>query len=101
MSHRFLDELQRPYGTRRAINIPEPSHIVAARDGRYCLPVVEFKLRIEAGEGPPCGDVGAQGAATVTFVGWLGLLRCLSDLLESARGEVVLGGLDGERDPRS
>jgi hypothetical protein len=61
--------------------------------------VVEFKLRIEAGEGPPCGDVAARGETAVSFVGWLGLLRCLSDLLESARGEVVIRGLDGELNP--
>lgn len=63
--------------------------------------VVEFKLMIEAGEEPPCGDIVVEGGSPVSFVGWLGLLRCLSDLLESVRGEVVVSGLDGELNPRS
>jgi hypothetical protein len=62
---------------------------------------VEFTLTIDAGEEPPCGEVVAQGGTPVSFVGWLGLLRCLSDLVESARGEVVMRGLDGELNPGS
>ena len=58
-------------------------------------------LSIDVAEEPPCGEMVPQGGASVSFVGWLGLLRCLSDLVESARGEVAASGLDGELDPRS
>jgi hypothetical protein len=56
-------------------------------------------LSIDVMEEPPCGEILSQGGAPVSFVGWLGLLRCLSDLVESARGELAAGGLDGELDP--
>ena len=56
-------------------------------------------LNIDVVEEPPCGEVLLQGAKPVSFVGWLGLLQCLSELVESARGEIVAGGLDGELDP--
>jgi hypothetical protein len=56
-------------------------------------------LSIDVADEPPCGEVRSQGGARVGFVGWLGLLRCLSELVESARGELAVGGLDGELDP--
>jgi hypothetical protein len=56
-------------------------------------------LSIHVLEEPPCGKIVSPGEAPVSFVGWLGLLRCLSDLVESARGELPAGGLDGELDP--
>jgi hypothetical protein len=56
-------------------------------------------LSIDVVEEPPCGAICSHGATPVSFVGWLGLLRCLSDLVESARGELAAGGLDGELDP--
>jgi hypothetical protein len=56
-------------------------------------------LNIDVVEEPPCGEIHLQGAKPVNFVGWLGLLRCLSDLVESARGETAASGLDGELDP--
>jgi hypothetical protein len=56
-------------------------------------------LSIDVVEEPPCGQILSHGRAPVSFVGWLGLLRCLSDLVESARGEIASGGLDGELDP--
>jgi hypothetical protein len=56
-------------------------------------------LSIDVVDEPPCGEIRSQGGTCVGFVGWLGLLRCLSDLVESARGELPVGGLDGELDP--
>jgi hypothetical protein len=56
-------------------------------------------LSIDVIEEPPCGEILSQGAGPVSFVGWLELLRCLSDFVESARGELAAGGLDGELDP--
>jgi hypothetical protein len=56
-------------------------------------------LSIDVVEEPPRGQILSHGRAPVSFVGWLGLLRCLSDLVESARGEIASGGLDGELDP--
>lgn len=60
---------------------------------------VELMLRIDAGELPPCGEVVAHGAEPVSFVGWLGLLRCLSDLVDAACAEIAAGGLDGKLNP--
>jgi hypothetical protein len=56
-------------------------------------------LRIDACELPPCGAVVSEGGESVSFVGWLGLLRCLSDLVESGRREIADSGLGGELDP--
>ena len=56
-------------------------------------------LSIDVVEEPPCGEILSHGRAPVSFVGWLGLLRCLSDLVESARGEITASGLDGQLDP--
>jgi hypothetical protein len=58
-------------------------------------------LSIDIVEEPPCGEILFQEGTAVSFVGWLELLRCLSDLVESARGELAIGGLDGELDPGS
>ena len=56
-------------------------------------------LSIDVVEEPPCGEILLRDAEPVSFVGWLGLLQCLSDLVESARGKLAVGGLDGELDP--
>lgn len=63
--------------------------------------MVQVMLRIDVGEEPPCGQIVARGAKPVSFVGWLGLLACLSDLVESARGELAAGGQAGELNPGS
>jgi hypothetical protein len=57
-------------------------------------------LRIDVAETPPCGEIVPQAGEAVSFVGWLGLLRCLSDFVETAGGEVAARGLHGELDPR-
>ena len=59
---------------------------------------MEVTLNIDVVEEPPCGEILLQGGTPVSFVGWLGLLRCLSELVESARGEIAARGLDGELD---
>jgi hypothetical protein len=56
-------------------------------------------LSIDVVDEPPCGEIRSQSGTRVGFVGWLGLLRCLSELVESARGELPVGGLNGELDP--
>jgi hypothetical protein len=45
--------------------------------------VVEITIRLD-GLDPPVGRVSLAGGLEVVFVGWLGLLRALSELLESA-----------------
>lgn len=40
-------------------------------------------IRLEATD-PPAGRVSLAGDREVTFVGWLGLIRVLSDLLKSS-----------------
>jgi hypothetical protein len=55
-------------------------------------------LSIDVAEEPPCGEMVPEGGTSVSFVGWLELLRCLSDFVESARGEVAASGLDGKLD---
>lgn len=62
--------------------------------------VVDVMLRIDVAGQPPSGEVVPQAGETVSFVGWLGLLRCLSDLVDSAGGEVTASGLHGELDAR-
>jgi hypothetical protein len=57
-------------------------------------------LRIDVAGQPPCGEIVPEAGETVSFVGWLGLLRCLSDLVESAGGQVSPRGLHGELHPR-
>jgi hypothetical protein len=47
-------------------------------------PVVEITIRLD-GIDPPVGRVSLAGGVDVVFVGWLGLLRALSELLESAQ----------------
>ena len=47
-------------------------------------PVV-ITIRLDALD-PPAGRVSLAGGAELAFVGWLGLLRVLSELLESAPG---------------
>jgi len=61
---------------------------------------VELMLRIDDSHEPPSGQIGRRGEKPVSFVGWLGLLRCLSDLLESAHGEVAASRLSGKLNPR-
>jgi hypothetical protein len=48
-------------------------------------PIVEITIRLD-GIDPPMGRVSLAGGVEVVFVGWLGLLRALSDLLEAERG---------------
>lgn len=62
---------------------------------------VELMLRIDAGAHPLCGEIVPRAGQPVSFVGWLELLRCLSELTESADREVAAGGLDGELNPGS
>ena len=50
-------------------------------------PVVEITIRLD-GIDPPMGRVSLAGGAEVEFVGWLGLLRVLSELLEAESGEL-------------
>ena len=45
-------------------------------------PVVVITIRIDACD-PPAGRVSRAGEPEVAFVGWLGLLRVLSELLAS------------------
>ena len=40
---------------------------------------MEFTLRIDDGERPPCGQIVPRAGTPVNFVGWLGLLRGLSE----------------------
>lgn len=61
---------------------------------------MELTLRIDDGERPPSGEIVPRSGPPVRFVGWLGLLRCLSDLVESADRKVAASGLDGELHPR-
>jgi hypothetical protein len=60
---------------------------------------MKLLLTIDVVEDPPCGEIVPEGGPPVGFVGWLGLLGCLSSLVESARGEIPAGGLAGELDP--
>ena len=60
---------------------------------------MKLLLTINVDEDPPCGEIVPEGGPAVGFVGWLGLLGCLSTLVESARGELPQGGLAGELDP--
>lgn len=60
---------------------------------------MKLVLTIDVVEDPPCGEIVPDGGSPVGFVGWLGLLGCLSNLVESARGEIPEGGLPGELDP--
>jgi len=61
---------------------------------------MEFTLRIDDGERPPCGQIVPRAGTPVNFVGWLGLLRGLSDLVDSADRKVAASRLDGELHPR-
>ena len=47
--------------------------------------VVVITIRLDAIE-PPAGRVSLAEGREVAFVGWLGLLRVLSELLESSSG---------------
>lgn len=60
---------------------------------------VQLMLTIDVFEEPLRGEIVAHGGMPVSFVGWLGLLSCLSDLVESSRGEVVASGPGGDLDP--
>ena len=57
----------------------------APTDRRRHDRIVEITIRLD-GIDPPVGRVSLAGGEEVVFVGWLGLLRALSDLLESAGG---------------
>ena len=58
--------------------------------GRGHDPFVEITIRLD-GIDPPMGRVSLAGGVEVVFVGWLGLLRALSELLE-AESDSLLGG---------
>ena len=58
--------------------------------GRGHDPVVEITIRLD-GIDPPIGRVSLAGGVEVEFVGWLGLLRVLSELLEAEGGELPGG----------
>jgi hypothetical protein len=60
---------------------------------------MKLLLTIDVGQDPPCGEIVPEDGSPVGFVGWLGLLGCLSTLVDSARGEIAEGGLAGELDP--
>lgn len=45
--------------------------------------VVVITIQLD-GTDPPVGRVSLAGGVEVVFVGWLGLLRALSELLDSA-----------------
>ena len=49
---------------------------------RHDAPVV-LTIRLDATD-PPAGTVSLGGGHPVAFAGWLGLLRVLSELLESS-----------------
>jgi hypothetical protein len=53
-------------------------------DRRRQHQVVVITIRLDATD-PPAGRVSLAGGREVVFVGWLGLLRVLSELLESSR----------------
>jgi hypothetical protein len=59
---------------------------------------MKLVLTIDVVDDPPCGEIVPECGTPVSFVGWLGLLGCLSTLVESARGEVPKSGLAGELD---
>jgi hypothetical protein len=61
---------------------------------------MELTLKIDDAERPPCGEIVGGAGAPVHFVGWLGLLRCLSDLVDSADRKVAASGLDRQLHPR-
>jgi hypothetical protein len=60
---------------------------------------MKLVLTIDVAEDPPCGDIVPEDGSPIGFVGWLGLLGCLSTLVDSARGEIPEGGLAGKLDP--
>jgi hypothetical protein len=51
-------------------------------DRRWHDRLVEITIRLD-GIDPPVGRVSLIGGVEVLFVGWLGLLRALSELFES------------------
>ncbi len=53
--------------------------------GRGHDPFVEITIRLD-GTDPPMGRVSLAGGVEVVFVGWLGLLRVLSELLDPSSG---------------
>ena len=48
-------------------------------------PDVVITIRLDAID-PPAGRVSVEGRAEVPFVGWLGLLRVLSEILAAPDG---------------
>jgi hypothetical protein len=48
-------------------------------------PGVVITIRLDATD-PPAGRISLAGGPEVDFVGWLGLLRVLSDLLAPTKG---------------
>lgn len=61
---------------------------------------VEITIRF-AELAPPIGEAGASGGERRPFVGWLGLLALLTELLEAQPPTEVLGSLGGEGHSRA
>lgn len=57
----------------------------ASRGDRCHHPGVVITIRFDATD-PPAGRISLAGGPEVGFVGWLGLLRVLSELLAPAKG---------------
>jgi hypothetical protein len=74
-THRHLTEMRAKIG--RLTDAP------GSRRGHD--PVMENTIRLD-GIDPPIGRVSLAGGVEVVFVGWLGLLRALSELLEAESG---------------
>jgi hypothetical protein len=68
---------------RRLLKRSKIGRLTDVRPGRACHdPIVLILIRLDALD-PPSGRVGLAGGPEVAFVGWLGLLRVLSELLAS------------------
>jgi hypothetical protein len=72
-------------------DVSQIGRLTDAPDGRRGHnPVVEITIRLD-GIDPPIGRVSLAGRVEVGFVGWLGLLRVLSELLETESGQLPGG----------
>jgi len=59
---------------------------------------VEITIRLDE-LAPPVGEAGKAGSAARPFVGWLGLLALLGELLQTQPPAEVPGSLGGEGHP--
>ena len=96
---------EKPHGTSLnsaifSAQAPKFSQISRMAANMSHTEAMELTLRIEDGERPPCGEIVSAAGQAVNFVGWLGLLRCLSDLVDSADRKVAARRLDGKLHPR-